>query len=782
MKKYYSFLSLSILSALYSQTSYADLTTQCLLGVPHFTGEVVKTDPNELPVYIDSDQAEINQPNNALYKGNVQIEQGNRKLQADSVFVEQKGDKQAPQRYAYVNGNMNYQDNLVHVVGEKADIHLNSQDANIYQSNYQFVDRQGRGDAEKAELRQDYRLLKNATFTSCLPNNNSWKLRASEMKQHVKEEYADLWNAVFYVKDVPIFYFPYMQFPIGDRRRSGLLMPDFGTTSTDGYYYAQPIYLNLAPNYDMTVTPKYMSRRGWQLLGEARYLNILGSGTIAGEYIKEDRYDDYQAKNKPRYLFFWRNGGSLWDNWRFNVNYTKVSDRRYFNDFTSPYGTSTDGYATQSFALSYYQPNYNLTVSATQFQVFDTVSVGPYRTLPQIDFNYYRDGLANDLLDFSLYSQAVQFKNDSDKMPTAWRFHMEPTLTMPLANRYGSLNLETKLYATHYSQKKGTADDAAEVESSVNRVIPQFKAEVATVLASNKTLFDGYTQTIEPKIQYVYRPYRDQSQIGTDSYSYLGFGYDSILLQQDFYSLFNDRRYSGLDRIASANQITIGGTTRFFDKNAEERFNLSLGQILYLTPSRIDDNPNNKTQSSSSSWAAEANWKISDKWSWKGGYQYDTLFKETSLMNTALEYRPSAENLIQLSYRYVSEKYIDQNLTGSNVYNQKISQVGMATAWQINDNWAVVGHVYQDISLNKPVEQYIGIEYRTCCWKANVGARRYLTAPKDGQTYSNRNDTFYKNSFGINFEISGLGSRHGSSISKMLGTGIIPYTSPFSLR
>ncbi|MEH8026842.1 LPS assembly protein LptD [Gallibacterium anatis] len=781
MKKYYSLLSLSIMAALYSQQSFADLTAQCLLGVPRFTGEVVKTDPNQLPVYIDADSAEINQPKNALYQGNVQVEQGNRKLNADSVFVEQKGEKDNLQRYAYINGNLNYQDNLVHVLGEKANIHLNSKDADIYQSNYQFVNRQGRGTAEKAELRQDYRLLKNATFTSCLPNNNAWKLRASEMKQHIKEEYADLWNAVFYVKDIPVFYFPYVQFPIGDRRRSGLLMPEIGTSGSDGYFYAQPIYLNIAPNYDMTVTPKYMSRRGWQMLGEARYLNILGSGVLAGEYIKDDRYKDYKAYD-PRYLLYWRNSGSLWDSWRFNVNYTKVSDKQYFNDFTSPYGSSTDGYATQSFALSYYKPNYNLTVSATQFQVFDTLTgAGPYRTLPQIDFNYYRDALWDDRLDFSLFAQAVQFKNDSEQMPSAWRFHAEPTLSMPLSNRYGSLNLETKLYATHYRQKEGNADDAYSVEHSVNRVIPQFKAELATVLASNQSLFEGYTQTLEPKVQYLYRPYRDQSNIGTDKYRYLGFGYDSVLLQQDYFSLFRDRRYSGLDRIASANQVTVGGTTRWFDKNADERFNLSLGQIFYLTPAKIDSDPEHRTQRSSSSWALDTNWKISDQWNWKGSYQYDTLLKQTSLMNTALEYRPSGENLLQLSYRYASKEYIDQNLVGANSYGQSIRQIGMAAAWQLNDNWAMVGHIYQDTELDKPVEQYLGVEYSTCCWKLSVGARRYLIASPDGK-YSSLNDTYYNHSFGINFEISGLGNRHGSNVSKMLKTGILPYTDPFSLR
>ena len=148
-------------------------------------------------------------------------------------------------------------------------------------------------------------------------------------------------------------------------------------------------------------------------------------------------------------------------------------------------------------------------------------------------------------------------------MPTAWRFHAEPSLNSLMSNKYGSLNIETKLYATRYEQKK-VQEKCRGRAKTVNRVIPQFKVDLQSVLSRDITFLKEYTQTFEPHVQYLYRPYRNQSNIGsTLNNDYLGFGYDSALVQQDYYSLFRDRRYSGLDRISSANQVTLGGTTRF---------------------------------------------------------------------------------------------------------------------------------------------------------------------------------------------------------------------------
>lgn len=778
-KNTYTLISLSILTALYSADSMADLAKQCLYGVPHFTGEVVSGNPNDLPVYIEADQAEITQPRSGIYKGNVDVKQGNRHLQSAEVEVQQQGSGDNVQRYAFARGGFDYRDNQINLLGDDAKIHLNTKDTDVRNAYYQLVDRQGRGAAESVELRDDYRVMKNATFTSCLQDDHSWSIYADEMRQHVKEEYAEMWHARFKVQGVPVFYTPYLQLPIGDRRRSGLLIPTLGHGSRDGYFYAQPVYWNIAPNLDATLTPKYMSRRGWQLNSEFRYLTTLGEGQIAGEYLGDDRLKDYDSENRKRHLFYWKHNAAFARDWRLDLNYTKVSDKRYFNDFDSAYGSSTDGYADQTGRIAYYQPNYNIAMFVKQFQIFDEVVIGPYRALPQIDFNYYQNGLFGNKVDFKLFSQAVRFDNDSAQMPTAWRFHGEPSVNTTLSNRYGSMNLEAKLYATQYQQKKGRSDKAEDVESSVNRILPQLKIDFQSVLASNQTFISGYTQTLEPRAQYLFRPYKDQSNIGSKLNSqYLGFGYDSSLLQQDYFSLFNSRRYSGLDRIASANQVTLGGTSRFFDENKEERFNIAVGQTYYLEPSRIDENRDNRTEGSSSSWAIEANWKINDLMRWRGGYQYDPQLGQVSLANTGIEYNPTKNNVVQLNYRYASKEYINQNLTAeANRYNQDIKQLGVQVGWELSDHWAIAGRYYQDLALKKPVEQYLGVQYNTCCWSVGVGARRYVTSRQNQKN----DDIFYDHGVGVTFELRGFSHDHKTGIENMMKKGKLPYLQAFSL-
>ena len=778
-KNTYTLISLSILTALYSADSTADLAKQCLYGVPHFTGEVVSGNPNDLPVYIEADQAEITQPRSGIYKGNVDVKQGNRHLQSAEVEVQQQGSGDNVQRYAFARGGFDYRDNQINLLGDDAKIHLNTKDTDVRNAHYQLVDRQGRGSAESVELRDDYRVMKNATFTSCLQDDHSWSIYADEMRQHVKEEYAEMWHARFKVQGVPVFYTPYLQLPIGDRRRSGLLIPTLGHGSRDGSFYAQPVYWNIAPNLDATLTPKYMSRRGWQLNSEFRYLTTLGEGQVAGEYLGDDRLKDYDSENRKRHLFYWKHNAAFARDWRLDLNYTKVSDKRYFNDFDSAYGSSTDGYADQTGRIAYYQPNYNIAMFVKQFQIFDEVVIGPYRALPQIDFNYYQNGLFGNKVDFKLFSQAVRFDNDSAQMPTAWRFHGEPSVNTTLSNRYGSMNLEAKLYATQYQQKKGRSDKAEDVESSVNRILPQLKIDLQSVLASNQTFISGYTQTLEPRAQYLFRPYKDQSNIGSKLNSqYLGFGYDSSLLQQDYFSLFNSRRYSGLDRIASANQVTLGGTSRFFDENKEERFNIAVGQTYYLEPSRIDENRDNRTEGSSSSWAIEANWKINDLMRWRGGYQYDPQLGQVSLANTGIEYNPTKNNVVQLNYRYASKEYINQNLTAeANRYNQDIKQLGVQVGWELSDHWAIAGRYYQDLALKKPVEQYLGVQYNTCCWSVGVGARRYVTSRQNQKN----DDIFYDHGIGVTFELRGFSHDHKTGIENMMKKGKLPYLQAFSL-
>lgn len=776
-KPQYNLLALAIFAACYSQVVKADLRSQCLVGVPHFQGEPVKGDQTQLPIYIEADSAVINQPTDATYSGDVSIRQGNRSLFGEQVRVEQNSEKA---RRAYINGQFDYRDNLINVKGQNAQLDLASREAQLSQTDYQFVGRQGRGSAEQVELDEAKRVLYNAVFTTCLPNDNAWSIEAKEMVQHVQAEYAEMWHARFKVLGVPIFYSPYLQFPIGDRRRSGFLLPqNIGHSKRNGYTYSQPIYWNIAPNMDATFTPTYYSKRGWQISPELRYLTRLGEGKIAGEYLNKDRRYTGTPWAKNRHLFFFQHNVSFLSDWRLSVDYTRVSDRRYFYDFESAYGNSTDGYATQNFKLGYYQPNYNLSIAGKKFQTFDESGSKPYRVFPQIAFNYYHNDLVKNG-DFTFFGQVSRFVNDSREMPNAWRFHAEPTLNFPLANHLGSLNIETKLYATKYLQKSGKAQHAEQVEAHVSRVLPQIKLDLSTTLVAEKSLFGGFSQTLEPRIQYLYRPYKDQSNIGSRNQRHLGLGYDSALLQQDYYALFNDRRYSGLDRIASANQITLGGTTRFFsEKTGAEVFNLSAGQIYYLSPSKADGVAGNSTANRASSWSVESNWKFHPKWNWRGGYQYDTRLDETSLANVSLQYKPKEESVIQLNYRYASRNYIDQNLS-SNQYGQDIKQLGAVLGWELTDTIAVVASHYQDIALKKPVESQLAFNYNSCCWSASVYTARRLTSTPNGKPDTLR-DLYYDNRFGVNFELR-FGGSYGSGIGKMLRRGMIPYTEAFNIN
>lgn len=515
-------------------------------------------------------------------------------------------------------GNVHYDDNQVILKGPKAWSNLNTKDTNVWQGDYQMVGRQGRGTADLMKQRGEnrYTILENGSFTSCLPGSDTWSVVGSEVIHDREEQVAEIWNARFKLGSVPIFYSPYLQLPVGDKRRSGFLIPNAKYSTKNGVEFSLPYYWNIAPNFDATITPHYMNKRGgvmWE--NEFRYLTQLGSGLTEFDYLPSDKVyeDDHSSdSNSRRWLFYWNHSGVIDQVWRLNADYTKVSDPDYFNDFSSKYGSSTDGYATQKFSAGYVNQNFDATVSTKQFQVFDRESSNSYSAEPQLDVNYYQNDVGP--FDTHLYGQVAHFVNSNNNMPEATRVHFEPTINLPLSNGWGSLNTEAKLLATHYQQSnldKYNAANGTDYKESVSRVMPQFKVDGKMVF--ERDLQEGFTQTLEPRVQYLYVPYRDQSEIGN---------YDSTLLQSDYTGLFRDRTYSGLDRIASANQVTTGLTSRVYDAAAVERFNISVGQIYYFTESHTgDDNINweNNDTTGSLVWAGDTYWRIADEWGLRGG-------------------------------------------------------------------------------------------------------------------------------------------------------------------
>jgi len=776
-KRIPTLLATMIGTALYSQQGMtASLASQCMLGVPSYNRPLVTGDTNNLPVTINADDAKGNYPDDANFKGNVDINQGNSRLRADEVQLHQKQvEGQAdPVRTVDALGNVHYDDNQVILKGPKAWSNLNTKDTNVWQGDYQMVGRQGRGDADLMKQRGEnrYTILENGSFTSCLPGSNTWSVVGSEVIHDREEQVAEIWNARFKLGPVPVFYSPYLQLPVGDKRRSGFLIPNAKYGTNNGFEFYLPYYWNIAPNFDATITPHYIQKRGntqWQ--NEFRYLTRAGTGLIEFDYLPSDNVyqDDYPAEsNRHRWLFYWNHFGVMDQVWRFNVDYTKVSDPYYFNDFSSKYGTSTDGYATQKFSMGYWLENFNATVSTKQFQVFNRQNSNSYAAEPQLDVNYYKNDLGP--FDAHIYGQAVHFVNTNGSYPEATRVHLEPTLNLPLSNNWGSLDTETKLMATHYQQTNLDAYNAAndtDYKDSVNRVLPQFKVDGKLIFERDMTLAEGYSQTLEPRAQYLYIPYRNQSTIKN---------YDSSLLQSDYSGLFRDRTYGGLDRIASANQVTTGVTSRIYDDASVERFNVSVGQIYYFTQSRTgDDNINWEKDNKTGSlvWAGDTYWRISDRWGLRGGVQYDTRLDNIANGSTSIEYRRDEDRMVQLSYRYASPEYIQATLPDYSTveqYKNGISQVGAAASWPIVDRWSVVGAYYYDTNTNKPADQMLGLQYNSCCYAIRVGYERKINGWENNQSK-------YDNVIGFNIELRGLSSNYGLGTQQMLRSNILPYRS-----
>ncbi|WP_061707949.1 LPS assembly protein LptD [Pseudenterobacter timonensis] len=778
-KRIPTLLATMIGTALYSQQGLsADLASQCLLGVPSYNRPLVKGDTNDLPVTINADHAKGNYPDDATFTGNVDINQGNSRLQADEVQLHQKQPDGAaePVRTVDALGNVHYDDNQVILKGPKAWSNLNTKDTNVWDGDYQMVDRQGRGKADLMKQRGEnrYTILENGSFTSCLPGSNTWSVVGSEVIHDREEQVAEIWNARFKLGPVPVFYSPYLQLPVGDKRRSGFLIPNAKYSTTNYFEFYLPYYWNIAPNMDATITPHYIHKRGnimWE--NEFRYLTQAGAGLMEFDYLPSDKVfqDEHPTEgDEHRWMFYWQHAGVLDQVWRFNIDYTKVSDPYYFNDFDSTYGSSTDGYATQKFSVGYAIENFNATVSTKQFQVFDTQSTSTYGAEPQLDINWYQNDVGP--FDTRVYGQVVHFVNTNSDMPEATRVHLEPVINLPLSNDWASLNTEAKLMATHYQQKNldwynnryGT-----DLEDSVNRVLPQFKVDGKLTFERDMNWAEGYTQTLEPRVQYLYVPYRDQSKIQN---------YDSSLLQSDYSGLFRDRTYGGLDRIASANQVTTGVTTRIYDDAAVERFNASIGQIYYFTESRTGDDDINwekDNDTGSLVWAGDTYWRISDRWGLRGGVQYDTRLDNIATGSGAIEYRRDEDRLLQLTYRYASPEYIQAtlpNYSRGEQYKDGISQVGGVASWPLADRWSVVGAYYYDTNVNKPADQMLALQYNSCCYAIRVGYERKLNG-WDTQNVQSK----YDNVIGFNIELRGLSSNYGLGTQQMLRSNILPYRS-----
>ncbi|MBF4435313.1 LPS assembly protein LptD [Vibrio anguillarum] len=746
---------------------------QCLINEPEAENS------SQQPINVEADTLEAVNGERANYSGNVVVVQGKKRILADTVTLHQKDN------IVVAQGNVNFSDGEVRTISDKATNNLNTDLMTLENTKYQFLCEPGRGEAVYiSKTGKAVYEIEDGSITSCPEGNNAWRLKASSIDIDQNEEQATFYNPRFEIQNIPIFYLPFLTVPIGDTRKTGFLYPTVSYGSSDGFEAQVPIYWNLAPNYDLETTFKYMQERGTQLNSEFRYLNDFGTGNIKSEYLPDDQ--KYPEKGS-RWGFQYQHSGIFNQAWKFEIDYSQVSDISYFSDLDSGIGNREDGQLIQEGKATYRTHNWDSSILVRDFQLLteDKTSTNqPYRLMPQIAFNYYAPELL-PYLNFDMVSHLSHFETDARGKPAATRAHIEPGFTIPISNTWGTWTTEARVLGTYYQQDLSgvdlNSDNYKDLKESVSRIIPEFRTHAGLVLERDTVLFDDYTQTLEPQIQYLYVPREDQRNIGL---------YDTTLLQTDYYGLFRSRKYSGVDYIAPANQISYGASSRFFDDQYKERLNISFGQIFYLKKNLKNSSPNETenldTNSNYSAWAIEMDFNYDDLLFYHGGVQYDIDSSTMQLANSTLEYRVGS-GYIQTNYRYVTYDYIKNTVdfNTSGITKEGISQAGLLAGYQISKKWNASGQYFYDLTTEKSLEWLANLSYTSDCWYIGFTYSNQLRK-WDGDFVTDPNATpLYENNFSLNFGIVGFGTTIGAG-SGMTGVdsagNSLSYGRPFFLN
>ena len=770
-----TFLAASISAALFVPQTLAEsmpdasvqdlpTTDQCLINEPE------PENPTQQPINVEADSLEAINGDKAVYNGNVVVTQGKKRINANRVTLHQKDN------IVVAEGDVNFNDGQFKTVSDKATNNLTTEQITLENTKYKFLCEPGRGEAVYvSKTGKAVYEIQDGSITSCPENDSSWRMVATSIDVDQDEEEATFYNPRFEIQNVPVFYLPFLTVPIGDTRKTGFLYPTVSYGSSDGYEVEVPVYWNLAPNYDLQTTLKYMDKRGAQLNSKFRYLNDFGTGSIVSEYLPDD--EKYQDKG-ARWGVQYQHTGIFDQVWKFDIDYAKVSDIDYFTDLGSSIGNREDGQLIQEVKASYRSSSWDASIQTRDFQILTSGGNTPYQLLPQVDLNYYAPELMR-YLDFDVKSKISRFETDDGNKPSATRVHIEPGFKVPLGTTWGSWTTEARVLGTYYHQDLSNVNlgsstfDGYDLKEDVSRVIPEFRSHAGIVLERDTIVLDSYTQTLEPQMQYLYVPKEEQNDI------YL---YDTTLLQTDYYGLFRSRRYSSVDRIAPANQFSYGASTRFFDSAYKERLALSFGQIFYLDKEYKNANApsDDKHDSNYSARAVELDFNYDDFLFYHGGIQYDVDSNEVQFGNSTLEYRFNG-GYIQGNYRYVTREYIaetvDLNLDA--ITEDGISQAGLLTSYQISPKWSVNGQYFYDLTTEQDLEWLAGVRYTSDCWYIGFS---YSNRLKEWEpAFSNYPDSEpeYENDFQINFGIIGFGTNMGTEMSSSNSLG---YGRPFILN
>ncbi|NWC08970.1 LPS-assembly protein LptD [Pseudomonas agarici] len=789
-----------------------------------------KTSKSDSPTFIGAKVSRYEQDQQlASLAGDVVMRQGSMQVEADEASLYQAENR------GELNGNVRVRDNGALLVGDHADVQLDTGEAKVDNAEYVLHKSRIRGSALYAKRAENAIIrLKDGTYTTCEPNSNAWQLKGNNITLNPATGFGTATNVTLRVKDIPILYTPYIYFPIDDRRQSGFLPPSFSSGGDTGFTLVTPYYFNLAPNYDATLYPRYMTKRGLLMEGEFRYLTKSSEGQFGGAYLNDENNDRSKQTDskKTRYMLNWQHKGGLDSRVLTEVDYTKISDPYYFQDLQSDQigVESSNSYVNQQGAVSYRGDDYTARLNVQAYQLSSVSNITPYNRLPQLTLNgelpYHPEGL-----NFTYETEAVRFERsletgnffDKDGGPfdgsgnsagtprldtnvvglaraNGNRLNLKPGVSLPLNWTYGYITPSLKYQYTQYdldlgskgkdqlASNFGNASALGETfNSSQNRGVPIASIDSGLYFDRSTSLFGThYRQTLEPRLFYLYVPEKDQKDIPV---------FDSGEYSFNYASLFRDNRFSGSDRVGDENKLSLGVTSRWIEDNGFERQRISIGQALYFRDRNVqlpgvDYRTRADAQANVSPYALEYGYRFNHDWRATADYNWDPDSHSPRSGSAMFHYQPedNPNKVFNAGYRYRNDQVIYNQNTGQWQFGgdygtpgtpgfvkdyYKIQQHDFSVIWPIVPQWNVISRWQYDYNRNRTLEAFGGFEYDNCCWKLRL-INRYWVKYDEFSQDAPQNEKGDRGIF-LQIVLKGLGGVVGTKVESFLDKGIQGY-------
>lgn len=691
-------------------------------------------------------QDQQNAQKQVILIGDVHITQGYRQLKAQRAELDQS------ENSLTLEGELEVREPGFLVLGERAklvqgktstDNTQMAQESSLEVENAHYVlHQQGiRGSAERIDKNAASRVtLQNASYTQCEPGNTAWLLQGSQIILDTETRQGHAKHVRLLVKGIPVFYLPYLRFPLGSARLSGFLAPTF-SYSKDDFRIAIPYYFNLAPNYDLLFTTHWIEANGALFEGQFRHLNRYFESELNLGYLHDDRgaiNEDDQSliddgslteadvapfKGEDRWVVNLQQQSGQGRAWSTLIDYTDTSDRDYFEDFGNQTAASeTDDFLNQRIITSYKHKAWNFGLSAIRYQLLSDTITTPYRQVPALtaDGRYSFAETNTSAWALSLNNEWIDFDHDdadgSNPILTGQRLRSDYGLEWQFEPEWGFLRPKVQLKHLQYWLEDNNFVNDADQNPSIT--VPQAVLDGGLYFERDGSLLGkGYLQTFEPRLFYFYSDFEDHSVLFDLTTDNQDVDFDTSELTFDYNQLFRDTRFAGNDRIDDANQLAIGLTTRFYgNQSGREWLSASLGQIHYFDDRRVTLN-NQIKQDNSSAIALQlqaqplANWRLSSN------LLYDESLNQIDRGNLSLRYQNKRKQLFDLSYRYV------RGATEAST----IEQIDAAVITPLFvPQWHLLLYSAYDTVRNRELDTVGAIQYNACCYRLRLGYRSEL--------------------------------------------------------